>query len=416
MILRRIFLYSLVPVIFTILLAGCTRKSPIQINPNRSAKATPAKPIQIKAKPVKPTSLWIGKLLPLPDGQHVVIWAKKYDPLDPFHQTIKRPFKLSGILYSLNLETHNMSLIAEDGLTNLTDWVEGGKDVIALFNRNPDDYKSGFGPSLVELATGKIQPIIKSTAVEYVNDYFLLNPQRTLIASRRTNYARGWERYAKAHGSLETVWSDFSTWIINLPGGESRLLGNRMVPLGWSSDGKWVYIVQEDHSITSNAKEKGWSSWDVSGKNIANNEIRRLTETSDIISWQPIWTQQRALFCRKELANPRFPAYISVWMMPELGGKPELILKEEEAEDRFLKDLVSSPDGKVAAFGGKHMWLLNLQSHKITRMTKDEWAWWLPAWLPDGKRLIFCRIGEPNSIWIADRDKPLSAKQIWPPK
>jgi hypothetical protein len=406
------------------LLASLGLTGAAQIKKSNSAAA----PAQIKKTPGEPSVLLIDGFLPLPDGKQVVVLATTHKPKGKqqpgtlaYELNTSVEYRMHSNLYSLDLGTHALSLIRVISPADapLMDWVNDGKAIIGAFRNSFSEIGSkDFGILLVNLKTGKTRAVIDPIPVSdysYTEGYYspVLNPKRDALLYERRDTENVYNRLGKENNAGPPIeWRDVSAWTADLQGKRRQLIGDELAPLGWSSDGNWVYVAAKPPA-KSDSKTVSFT-YDVSAKNIATHATRQLTDTHDLLGWHPLWALRKILFARLEGTKNK-PA-ISLWLMPELGGEPELILRENLSNNRLLTNLVPSPDGKAVAFGGKQMWVLDLESRKITQITKNAGTWLIPAWLPDSKRIIFLKRADSykDSVWLADLRKPGDFKCLWP--
>src|SRR6476659_3083261 len=79
-----------------------------------------------------------------------------------------------------------------------------------------------------------------------------------------------------------------------------------------------------------------------------------------------------------------------IWIVPSSGGEAHLLVSDPATESRPLY----SPDGKYLAFvstrtGNGDIYLLNLQSNELKRITYDDVLDQLDGWCPDSKCIYF---------------------------
>src|SRR5215471_3046394 len=79
-----------------------------------------------------------------------------------------------------------------------------------------------------------------------------------------------------------------------------------------------------------------------------------------------------------------------IWIVPSSGGEAHLLVSDPATESRPLY----SPDGKYLAFvstrtGNGDIYLLNLQSNELKRITYDDALDQLDGWCPDSKCVYF---------------------------
>jgi Tol biopolymer transport system component len=68
-------------------------------------------------------------------------------------------------------------------------------------------------------------------------------------------------------------------------------------------------------------------------------------------------------------------------------------------------DVVWSPDGSRLAFGGEHIFVVDLNTGVCTQVTDGPWTDRSPSWSPDGRRLAFSSTRDGNAeIYVVDAD------------
>lgn len=95
----------------------------------------------------------------------------------------------------------------------------------------------------------------------------------------------------------------------------------------------------------------------------------------------------------------------AVWQVPARGGDAELLVRQlaPAAHPRW------SPDGgallyETAGPAGSALWLLDVESRNVTRLTPEGRNEQDAAWHPSGERIVFSAAGESGGIDIHERD------------
>ena len=148
----------------------------------------------------------------------------------------------------------------------------------------------------------------------------------------------------------------------------------------WLPDGRWIAYVS--------GKKGKWDIWLVSPD---GREKRRITDDGKFKSW--------AITCSPNGAKIAFARDFKLWTVDITTGREQKLTSTEEGRD-WLPSW--SSDGAKIAFssnrwGSYDIWVLELATGDLARVTDWPMDEWDPCWSPDGKWLSF--LAWKDSTW-----------------
>lgn len=195
---------------------------------------------------------------------------------------------------------------------------------------------------------------------------------------------------------------DFDLWTVDIEGGRLTRLTDaptKEIEPRWSPDGsRIVYVRYPDLDADRGADARS----SLVLRDLVTGDERELVP-ADELNYDPAWSPdgERLAFVRE----------------PD-DQRPEIGLVD--ADDGTVETLVVfgdavffpawSPDGTTIAFVGRvdgddDVYLLELASGRITRLTDDEATDSMPAWSPDGRHIVFIRDRDGQyDLWVMRAD------------
>lgn len=274
-----------------------------------------------------------------------------------------------GRLKKIHLATGSIRALASMGLPEGTDWAPDDRIVVAVDGRLVT----------VPSAGGPAKPL---TTLDTANGEQAQRGPHVLADG-------GWVLFYSWHGSIESS----KIGIASLATGKARYVDIAGAPVG-VVDGLLIYTTPSDGFFAV--------PLDVRNARLTGAPVR----LADAVPTSGIGVPRATLSRNGSLVYARGSS-ISELVIADLQGKPVTVLGTPKGYSfpRF------SPDGKrvavsIAANGSVDIWIYDIASSTLSRLTHEGVRNDRAEWTPDGKRVLYSSVGrrELTALWIQNAD------------
>ena len=195
-----------------------------------------------------------------------------------------------------------------------------------------------------------------------------------------------------------------------------------------SPDGEWVLYTRRTRDMEDEQLEARTQVWRVRVDGTARRQLTHATSDSRAPAWSPDGAQIAFLAARGDVDEPRAQVYV----MPVDGGEAYPLTAHDAAVTAFrvspdgARLLFLARDGETdeeerrrterddavvvdETFRGTHLWVQDLQTDDVTRLTEGPFTVSTPDWSPESGRIAFERRPSPaandgwkSDIWVLD--------------
>ena len=239
-----------------------------------------------------------------------------------------------------------------------------------------------------------IKRITDGSSIDY-HPEFSPDGKRIVFISKIDNT----EKIEKGEFWHKTPYS-LNLWLMDSDGKNRRQLtsgGAQDFAPRFTPDGKRVLFV-------SNRRNGRWDIWSI---NIDGSNLNRITETEGKTG---LWERSHYPFPTPDGKELVFIIYKkshgSVWLMDMESGNIRRITSGGFGDDFPMM----SPDGKDIVFkstrqGNGDIWSIDRSGKNYTRLTFENYPEFYPAWSPDGTKISYVtNKGGIFDVWVMDRD------------